>query len=63
MSTYWAIAAHSANEMFYLCTCKYNVPYCQFRFSLLGFGTVTFYLIAPFLDHCLLLAFIKLRRI
>ena len=61
MAAYWEIAAHSAYDMF----CKYKLPNCQFDFSRLGFWSGNFFLIAPFVDHGLLVPFLdaKIRHI
>ena len=53
MAAYRKIAAHSG----YFMLSNYKVPNCQFCFPTSVFGVFSFFLIAPFPDHCLLLPF------
>ena len=54
MAAYWAIAAHSAYDMF----SQYKYLIVNLVFSCLGFVRVGFFfLIAPFPDHCQLIPF------
>ena len=53
VAAYWEIAAHSAYDMF----CKYKYHIVNSGFSHLGFRSGSFFLIAAFSDHCLLVPF------
>ena len=53
MAAYLEIAANSAHGMFY----KYKYLIVNLVFSHLGFWSGNFILLAPFLDHCLLVPF------
>ena len=59
VATFWEIAAHSAYEML----SKYKVLTVKLVFPRLGFWSGTFFLIAPFPDHCLLVPFSYLNNV
>ena len=53
MAAYWEIADHPAYDMF----SKYKYLIVNLVFSHVGFGIESFFLVAPFPDHCLLVPF------